>query len=172
MSKHRFGMLDMLRRMQPRSTPVGLLLSRHARLVSRAFDDALLAAGGSLSTWIVLLNVKAHAFGNQRQLAEAVGLTEATLTHHLNAMESDGLVVRRRDPGNRRVHVIELTAGGEALFARLRDAAIRFDERLRRGLSEPELDALRAALTRMSANVAASDPGVDQDPGDRDLARQ
>ena len=68
--------------------------------------------------WLVLLNLKANPRGSQRQIAEAIGVTEATLTHHLNAMDSDGLITRRRDPANRRVHLLELTESGEATFAR------------------------------------------------------
>ena len=109
--------------MRPEDTPIGLYLTRTARLVSRAFDDALAEAGGSLPVWLVLLNLKIQQDANQRQLAEAVGVSEATLTHHLNAMEKDGLLARRRDPSNRRNHIIELTAPGEAAFTRLAAAA-------------------------------------------------
>ena len=138
----------------PRTPPVGLHLSAAARVVSRAFDEALSEAGGSLPVWLVLLNLKARrTAGNQRALAEAVGIREATLTHHLNAMEADGLLTRRRDPENRRVHVVELTEAGEAAFARLRAAAVAFDRRLRRGLSAAELDVLEQLLDRLAANV-------------------
>jgi MarR family transcriptional regulator, transcriptional regulator for hemolysin len=133
--------------------PIGLQLARTARGVGRAFDQALVAAGGSLPVWLVLLNVKTAAMGNQRELAEAIGIREATLTHHLNAMEADGLLSRRRDQANRRVHVIELTAAGEETFVRLRDAATAFDRRLRRGLKEPELAELRQLLDRLSRNA-------------------
>ena len=68
-----------------------------------------------------------------------IDFQSATLTHHLNAMESAGLVTRRRDPANRRVHVVELTPAGDALFLHLRDAAMAFDQRLRTGLSERDL---------------------------------
>ncbi len=44
-------------------------------------------------------------------------------------MESAGLVTRRRDPANRRLHLVELTPAGDALFLRLRDAATAFDRR-------------------------------------------
>ena len=115
--------------------PLGLSLARAARVVSRAFDEALGDAGGSLPMWLVLLNLKIGRAANQRRLAEAVGVTEATLTHHLNAMETAGLVTRRRDPDNRRIHVVELTDAGEAAFLRLREAAMAFDRRLRRGVS-------------------------------------
>jgi MarR family transcriptional regulator for hemolysin len=35
-----------------------------------------------------------------------VGVREATLTHHLNAMDTRGLITRTRDTANRRIHVI------------------------------------------------------------------
>jgi MarR family transcriptional regulator for hemolysin len=145
----------------PRTPPIGLHLSAAARTVTRAFDEALSEAGGSLPVWLVLLNLKVRrTIANQRELAHAVGIREATLTHHLNAMESDGLLTRRRDTANRRVHVVELTEAGEAAFARLRDAAVAFDRRLRRGISAEELGAFERLLDRLAANVAAGDGGV------------
>jgi MarR family transcriptional regulator, transcriptional regulator for hemolysin len=138
----------------PSSPPIGLELARVARVVSRAFDAALAEAGGSLPTWLVLLTLKTRPVANQRELAAGVGIQGATLTHHLNAMESDGLLTRRRDPANRRVHLVELTERGEAAFLRLRAVAMGHDTRLRAGFSEPELDALRALLERLRANVA------------------
>ena len=95
-----------------------------------------------MPAWLVLLNLKMRRqVANQRGLAAAVGIREATLTHHLNAMESDGLLTHRRDPDNRRVHLVELTEGGEAAFIRMRDAALAFDRRLRHGIARRELTA-------------------------------
>src|SRR5229473_5808106 len=107
--------------------PIGLRLSQAARTVSRAFDEALDEAGGTLPAWLVLLNLKIRRPANQRELAEAVGVREATLTHHLNAMDNQGLITRRRDRTNRRIHVVELTESGEEAFLRLRGAAVAFD---------------------------------------------
>ena len=70
--------------------------------------------------WLVLLNLKIRRPSNQRELAAAVGVREATLTHHLNAMDSDGLITRRRDTTNRRAHIVELTNAGEEAFLGLR----------------------------------------------------
>jgi MarR family transcriptional regulator for hemolysin len=139
--------------MRPARTPIGLHLTQAARSVSRAFDDALGEAGGSLPVWLVLLNLKASPRASQRQIAEAMGVSEATLTHHLNAMDSDGLVTRRRDPANRRVHLLELTEAGEAAFIRLRNAAISFDRRLRHGLTDTEIEQLQRLLDRLAINV-------------------
>jgi MarR family transcriptional regulator for hemolysin len=49
---------------------------------------------------------------------------------------------------------VELTPDGEALFRRLARAARSFDERLRDGLSEAEVDAVREVLRKLRANVA------------------
>src|SRR5258708_19249257 len=107
----------------PSSLPIGLRLNQTARVVERAFDEALGEAGGTLPVWLVLLNLKIRRPANQRELAEAVGIREATLTHHLNALDARGLIPRTRDAANRRVQVVTLTQAGEAAFLRLRGAA-------------------------------------------------
>ena len=137
----------------PPSPPLGRHLAGVSRAVSRAFDEELAQAGGSLPVWLVLISLKSGQRASQRELAEAVGIQGATLTHHLNTMESAGLVTRRRDPANRRLHLVELTPAGDALFVRLRDAATAFDQRLRAGLSDRELGQLAALLTRLRDNV-------------------
>jgi MarR family transcriptional regulator for hemolysin len=139
---------------RPARTPIGLHLARTARSVSRAFDDALAQAGGSVPVWLVLISLKSQRLRNQRELADAVGIREATLTHHLNAMDAQGLITRERDPANRRVHLVELTEAGEALFHRLRGAASAFDQQLRAGVSDSEVAALEGLLSRLEANVA------------------
>lgn len=139
----------------PPGRPIGLRLALTAKAVSRAFDAALGEAGGSLPMWLVLLSLKSGGGANQRALADAAGIKGATLTHHLNALEKEGLATRRRDPANRRVHVVELTAGGEALFQKLRAAAVTFDKRLRTGLTDADVAGVARLLEKLAENAAA-----------------
>jgi MarR family transcriptional regulator for hemolysin len=143
---------------EPFPVPIGLRLAQASRTVERAFDAALAEAGGSLPVWLVLLNLKIRRPGNQRELAEAVGITGATLTHHLNAMHAQGLIARARDDANRRVQIVTLTEAGEAAFLRLREAAIMFDARLRAGFAEADLTTLAVSLDRLAANAASEVP--------------
>jgi len=143
----------------PASAPIGLHLTRVARVVSRAFDDALADAGGSLPVWLVLLNLKIKPHANQRELADAVGVREPTLSQHLNAMEKEGLLTRRRDPANRRIHIVEVSDAGNTLFLALRHAAVDFDGQLRQGFSQPELDRLGLLLNRLADNVGGTGNG-------------
>ena len=147
---------------EPFPVPIGLRLNQTARAVGRAFDEALAEAGGSLPVWLILLNLTTRRPATQRKLAEAVGIREATLTHHLNAMDADGLITRTRDTANRRVQVVTLTDKGNQAFLALRAAAVAFDARLRAGLDDAEEATLAALLARLSANVAA--PGETPTP--------
>jgi len=140
---------------EPFPMPIGLRLNQAARAVERAFDKALAEAGGTLPVWLILLNLKIHKPVNQQELAKAVGVREATLTHHLNAMDARGLITRTRDAANRRYQVVTLTEAGEAAFLRLRSAAMTFNARLSAGLTDADLATLGALLGKLAANVGA-----------------
>jgi MarR family transcriptional regulator for hemolysin len=133
--------------------PLGLRLARTAHSVTQAFERAMAAAGGSASAWQVLLLVRSGEWGTQARIAEAMGITGATLTHHLNSLEAQGLVRRWREPGDRRVQRVELTEAGSELFERLREVAVRHDERLRSRLTEAEAGQLAELLDKLHAAV-------------------
>jgi MarR family transcriptional regulator for hemolysin len=133
--------------------PIGLRLARTAHVVSQAFERAMADAGGSASAWQVLLLVRSEQWGTQARMAEAMGITGATLTHHLNALEAQGLVRRWRETSNRRVQRVELTEEGTALFDRLRHVALRHDERLRSKLTDAETELLAQLLEKLQAGL-------------------
>jgi MarR family transcriptional regulator, transcriptional regulator for hemolysin len=139
---------------------IGLQLSRTSRVVTQEFDRAMSDAGGSAASWQVLLLIRSKQWGQQSEMAEAMGVTGATLTHHLNALERQGLVRRWREDANRRVQRVELTNDGIALFDRLRTVAMRHDKRLRAHLSDEEVTQLGALLDKLRAGVedAAATP--------------
>jgi MarR family transcriptional regulator, transcriptional regulator for hemolysin len=133
--------------------PIGLRLTRTARTVANAFERAMAEAGGSAATWQVLLLVRAQQWSTQSAMAKSMGITAATLTHHLNALERQGLVRRWREPGDRRSQRVELTDQGSALFDRLRAVAVAHDARLRRGLSDADAEQLAGLLDRLAEGV-------------------
>lgn len=142
----------------PTEEPIGLLLTRTAKTLSRSFDDALADRGGSLATWLVLTSLMGGSHRSQRSIAAEVGVEGPTLTHHLNRMELDGLITRQRDPENRRAHQVEPTDEGRATFRSLLGAVQIFDERLRAGFTDEELVTLRRMLRRLAANAATRTP--------------
>jgi MarR family transcriptional regulator for hemolysin len=139
----------------PTQQPIGRELAATAKALDRAFTAALAQAGGSLPVWLILLALKQQRWRTQQDLAAAVGIEGPTLTHHLDGMEAAGLIARERDPADRRAMRVELTEAGAERFTSLRGAAVAFDRRLRAGISDDEIDALRGALGRLRDNVGA-----------------
>ena len=133
--------------------PIGLRLSRTAHAATQAFERAMADAGGTASAWQVLLLVRSEQWGTQSKLAEAMGVSSATVTHHLNALETQGLVRRWRDDANRRVQRVELTDEGAALFERLREVAMAHDARLRSKLTDAEAKQLGELLDKLRAGL-------------------
>jgi MarR family transcriptional regulator for hemolysin len=136
--------------MEPR---VGRLLALAAKAVRARFEAELTADGASLATYVVLHDAVAATGLSQRELAERIGLEGPTLTRHLDRMEAEGLIVRRRDPHDRRVWRIEPTPSGRRLYDRLRRTADRLERALTAGLDDAEIDALRHLLTRLRENM-------------------
>ncbi len=140
----------------PAGEPIGLAVARAGRDLDRAFEQALAAAGGSRPTWLILIAVVSGAGASQSALAGRVGISGPTLVHHLDRMETAGLISRRLDPANRRVRVLELTDAGRQTFHRLRAAALGFDARLRAGIDDAELHTTRRVLEALRTNIAAA----------------
>ena len=100
-----------------------------------------------------MLALKTQHPATQRELAAAVGIEGATLTHHLDAMQRAGLVTRERLAENRRVQRVELTDAGEAAFLRMREAA-RTSTHGSAAASPPRMSSGCASCSRRSeANV-------------------
>lgn len=144
--------------MKPPVPPIGLVLAQTAKGCARAFEDALADAGGTTPTWLILTALMRGGHRTQVDLATAVNVQGPTLTHHLNGMEKEGLIVRSRLPDNRRAHQVILTDAGRAAFHRLKDAAMAHDARVREGFTAEELQTLRGLLLRLGRNVPEGTP--------------
>jgi MarR family transcriptional regulator for hemolysin len=129
---------------------LGITLWETTQIVNRAFERMLAEAGGNRAVWFILLGLDSQTHAAQRELAATVGITEATLTHHVSALEQRGWVTRTRDERDRRVQRLELTPQGRAAFERMLTAAIRFD-RLLVSAAGDDLETVFSALGRLAA---------------------
>jgi MarR family transcriptional regulator for hemolysin len=137
--------------------PIGLFVTRGARSLSRSFDAALEAHQSNLASWLVLASLAGGLRRTQRSVADDLGIEGATLTYHLQRMESAGLVRRERDPDDRRAQQVELTDDGRATFFALLATVHDFDRQLRAGFTDRELATLRRLLGRLVDNAALPD---------------
>jgi len=129
-------------------------LSRYAH---RAFVKALareLEPHGILpSQWSVLRILWGSSGLTQVELAERMRVEKASLTGVLEGMERKGLIVRTRNAQDRRKINITLTRAAERLKAKVLPCAARINSRASRGMSAPEIAALRNSLTTLIRNL-------------------
>jgi MarR family transcriptional regulator, transcriptional regulator for hemolysin len=123
------------------------------KAIREYFEAALTQAGASLATWVVLVGIERGGWDNQRNLANDLRIEGATLTRHLDRMERDGLIVRTRDPDDRRQIRVDLTPEGSTVYQRLKAVAQTTGRRATDGLSADDQANLRRILERIRPNV-------------------
>ena len=125
-----------------------------AKAIRETFEGALVRAGASLATWVVLQGIDGGRWDSQRNLAKELRIEGATLTRHLDRLEREGLIARTRDPDDRRQIRADLTPKGRALHRRLRTTALAVGVRATDGLTSRDQATLRRLLGRIQDNVA------------------
>jgi DNA-binding MarR family transcriptional regulator len=86
----------------------------------------------------------------QGAIADTLGYDRGQLVGFLDELEEKGLVVRRRDPADRRRHIVEMTPAGRKALEKLRTIAQRLED----DLLAPLDDAQRAQLQALLLEVA------------------
>ena len=128
---------------------LGRLLALTSKVVKERFDEQLTEVGSSLNTYLILKHAAIYHGVSQRQLAERLGIEGPTLTHHLDRLATEGLACRVRDPQDRRVSRVELTAEGQAHLDRVEAYADKADNEFRNLFSDRELKTLFVLLNRI-----------------------
>ncbi|CAM5310938.1 MarR family winged helix-turn-helix transcriptional regulator [Streptomyces aurantiogriseus] len=128
---------------------VSFALAHSGKVVEAAIRQVLAEQGLKLSHAHVLGLLAERERLSQQALIEELQVDPSVLVTLLNALEGDGLVARRRDPSDRRRHVVEISERGMALVAQV-DAAVQAAEaELFGSLDDQELAALRRLLDRV-----------------------
>jgi len=141
---------DLSTAMTPEPSPGSLvLLTRLSRLVyRRATEDVL---GMRLKQYVALTYLQQMPGVGQRQLGDLLMLDANNCVLLLNDIEEAGWAERRRDPDDRRRHIVEITESGrEALFNAER-ALDGLEDEVLGALSPDERETLHDLLGRAMA---------------------
>ncbi len=124
-----------------------------ARVLTKSLQLRLAEHDVSFGHWAFLRVLWVTEGLTQRELSDQVGLMEPTTFTALKAMESQGLIERRFQDGNRKKIYIYLTPKGRDLKDVLIPIAEELNEVAMRGLSESEIKVVHGALLGIIENL-------------------
>ena len=123
-----------------------VMLMRLATAIKKRSTEELM--GLKLRQLMLLSYLNSGAPALQQQLCEALWLDANNCVLLLNELEDLGYVQRRRDPVDRRRHVVELTEAGRTALERAEAAQESLGDELFAALSDEERATLRSLLGR------------------------
>ena len=130
--------------MEPKGTIV--LLTRLAKVVHRRSTEELL--GMRLRQFVLLSTLRDRAPAPQQELCEVLWLDPNNCVLLLNVLENGRLAERRRDPSDRRRHIVELTPAGRQALERADRALESVEDEVLGTLTRTERETLHRLLVR------------------------
>ena len=96
---------------------------------------------------------------SQQTVAQVLGMPPSRLVGLVDALADRGLVERRRNRDDRRLHALHITDAGKAMLAKIATTGRAHDDALCRSLDAADRETLRALLSRIAADQGLR-PGV------------
>jgi MarR family transcriptional regulator, lower aerobic nicotinate degradation pathway regulator len=127
------------------------LLKRLGQAAKLKTIDAYEQAGVNPYHYAIIVLLDEGVRETQAAIADTLGYDRGTLVGLLDELESQGLIERRRDPEDRRRHLVVLTPEGKRKLARLRTVAGRAEDEFLASLDDQERAALHELLLRLAA---------------------
>lgn len=143
---------------EPRKS-VGQLMNRVRTAMFTALDSELAADQElvhlevSSAQFVVIASLAMGEADSASQLCKGISYDAGAMTRMIDRLETKGLIVRRRDSGDRRLVNIELTEQGLVAYPKMRLCALRVLNRFLRGFSASEARQLESYLVRMLENA-------------------
>jgi DNA-binding MarR family transcriptional regulator len=130
---------------------IELITQLHKTLYRRTSEELL---GMRMRQYLSLCKVRDHAGVSQQELAEMMLLDSNAVVLLLNELEDLGYSIRRRDPEDRRRHIVELTEAGRQALDRAERGRESIEDELLSGITAEEKVTLRKILTRALEGLA------------------
>ncbi|MEQ8365916.1 MAG: MarR family transcriptional regulator [Roseicyclus sp.] len=132
---------------------LGYLIHDVSRLRRVSFDRELAPLGITRSQWWVLAFISRNDGLPQTRLAKDLDVGKVALGSLIDRLQSAGFVERRNDDHDRRVKRIFLTDKARTLIDEIRPVTESFNDRLREGISQKDLEITSRTLYRMKHNL-------------------
>lgn len=128
---------------------LGLLLARQGRFVGGKIVQAMAATGLTPRHRAVLAELSRRGPTSQQDLIGSLSVDPNVLVSVLNDLERRNLAERRRDPTDRRRHVVEMSVQGSEVLCRIETAISQAEAWLFADLDADDGERLRALLGKV-----------------------
>jgi DNA-binding MarR family transcriptional regulator len=128
------------------------LLKRLGMLAKERSMDAYEAIGANPYHYSVLAVLEEGARDTQAKIADALGYDRSWLVGLLDELEEQGLIERKRDPDDRRRHLVSLNPAGKKRLAQLRAVSKTVEDELLASLDDEQRAQLHVLLLQLAAD--------------------
>jgi DNA-binding MarR family transcriptional regulator len=126
---------------------LGLLIHQVATSLSRSSDELLQAKFRiGFSQFKILSVLEAKPNVRQKEIADQLGQTEASISRQIKNMYDNGLIQTRQRPDNRREHITSLTKRGERICAQANVLLNQHYQQVFAGLNQKQQTQLYLSL--------------------------
>jgi MarR family transcriptional regulator for hemolysin len=130
--------------------PVGYALERISSLLTKQLDQILLEQLGiGYAQFKILRVIGAYPLSGQRQVADELGQTEASISRQVKLLQDIRLLQTKTDPDNRRQHLSRLTRKGHRFLLAAEALFEQFEADIFEPLNRKEQTAFEQALARL-----------------------
>jgi DNA-binding MarR family transcriptional regulator len=143
--------------------PPAFMLARLGRVAGRLLNEELAAVGLKPPEAAILITLRDHGPVSQQDLGERLHVDPSNLVSFLNALEHDGLVLRRRDPADRRRHIVEITKLGAERVPRCDGPVASLEDQLFAILSPDDRKQFQRILAELLAAMPDEEPAAGND---------
>jgi DNA-binding MarR family transcriptional regulator len=136
-----------------------VLIFRLARTTGHRLGEALTALDMRTHEFAVLHHLEQAGPLSQQDLGAALRINPSNLVGLLDALEADGLIVRSRDPRDRRRHLVAVTDAGHKRLAQAKRAVAEAEQNLLAPLNAHEREQLHGLLKRLAGHSCTPGSG-------------
>lgn len=147
---------------------VAFLLSQLGHRSASVFADLIASIDLTPPHAGILRAISAGPGRSQQALSGQLGLLPSRVVAYVDELEHRGYVERRRNPDDRRLHALHLTAAGKKMMTKIGELGRQHERLLTAGLDAQQRDTLRQLLSVLAERQGLT-PHVH--PGYRTLGR-
>ena len=147
---------------------VAFLLSQLGHRSTSVFADLIASIDLTPPHSGILRAIAAEPGRSQQALSGQLGLLPSRVVAYVDELEDRGYVERRRNPDDRRLHALHLTASGKKVLTKIGELGRQHDRLLTAGLDAQQRDTLHQLLATIAEHQGLT-PHVH--PGYRALGR-